>query len=108
MKLDLLGAKCVPSAGLTDQMVMPFVGLPSASVHVNAAPPHSCTSIPRCFRYQSQSALGSFALMKMPPMPVTRRMALSRSEHQRLHLVSPVALGFVEPVVVRVHEAFGM
>src|SRR6476659_3534351 len=74
MKLDLLGAKWVPSAGLTDQMVMPVVGLPSPSVHVKAAPPQSWTSMPRCFLYQAHKAFGSLALMKMPPMPFTLRM----------------------------------
>src|SRR3954470_2841644 len=74
MKVALLGAKWLPSAALTDQMVMPLVGLPSASVHVKAAPPQSCTSMPRCFLYQAHRAFGSLAFMKMPPMPVTLRM----------------------------------
>src|SRR5262245_48703464 len=55
-------------------MVVPFVGLPESSVHVKAAPPHSCTSMPRCLRYQLRRAAGSLALKKMPPMPVTRFM----------------------------------
>src|SRR5260221_14232261 len=71
MKVDLLGAKCLPSDGPIDQAVVPLVGLPSESVHSKAAPPQGWTSIPRCFLYQSHSALGSLALMKMPPMPVT-------------------------------------
>src|SRR5687768_3337580 len=74
MKVDLLGANCLPSAGPTDQIVVPLVAFPSASAQVKAAPPQSWTSIPRCRLYQAPSALGSFALMKMPPMPVTRRM----------------------------------
>src|SRR5450432_4498755 len=57
-----------------DQMVVPATGLPSPSVHVKAAPPHSWTSIPRCRLYQACSAFGSLALKKMPPMPVTRFM----------------------------------
>src|SRR5258708_267185 len=77
MKVDLLGAKCLPSAGPIDQAVVPLVGLPSASVQSKAAPPQSWTSIPRCFLYHSHSAFGSLALMKMPPMPVTLRIRTS-------------------------------
>src|ERR1700754_799850 len=54
-----------------DQMVVPAVGLPDASVQVKAAPPQSCTSMPRCFLYQSRIPAGSRAWKKMPPMPVT-------------------------------------
>src|SRR5258705_3946529 len=41
-------------------------------VPVNIAPPHSCTSMPRCSRYQSSMRSLFLALKKMPPMPVTR------------------------------------
>src|SRR6266404_5748181 len=71
MKFDLLGAKCLPSAAPMDHTVVPFVGLPDASAHVNAVPPHSWTSMPRCCLYQARSATGSFALKKIPPIPVT-------------------------------------
>src|ERR1700704_724646 len=71
MKVDLLGAKCLPSAGPMFHAVVPFVGLPAASVHSNWAPPHGWTSIPRCCLYQACSAFGSFALKKIPPIPVT-------------------------------------
>src|SRR5437868_14929169 len=33
--------------------------------------------MPRCFLYQAPSALGSLAVKKMPPMPVTRRIQAS-------------------------------
>src|SRR5882762_3106736 len=71
MKVDLLGAKCLPSSAPMSHAVVPFVGLPAASVHSNAAPPHVWTSIPRCCLYQARSATGSFALKKIPPIPVT-------------------------------------
>src|SRR5213075_1647351 len=74
MKVDLLGEKCLPSAGPIDQAVVPLIAFPSESVQSKAAPPQGCTSIPRCFLYQSHSALGSLALMKIPPMPVTLRI----------------------------------
>src|SRR5262245_36747617 len=79
MKLAVLGAKWSPPAPLTDQTVVPPVGLPSASAQVNAAPPQSCTSMPRCLLYQARSASGSFALKKIPPMPVTLFMPRSCS-----------------------------
>src|SRR5216117_3665336 len=72
MKVDLLGAKCSPSAAPMDHTVVPLVGLPAASVQVNAVPPHSWTSMPRCRLYQAWSAGASLALKKMPPIPVTR------------------------------------
>src|SRR6266576_3673411 len=71
MKVDLLGAKCSPPASSMDHAVVPLVGFPAASVQLNAAPPHSWTSIPRCCLYQARSATGSFALKKIPPIPVT-------------------------------------
>src|SRR5438034_3092417 len=71
MKVDLLGAKCSPSAALIDHTVVPFVGLPASSVQLKTVPPHSWTSIPRCSLYQARSATGSFALKKIPPIPVT-------------------------------------
>src|SRR5438477_3225765 len=79
MKVDLLGAKCLPSSGPMSQAVVPLVGLPAASTQSNAAPPQACTSIPRCRLYQACSALGSLALKKIPPMPVTLLIDASRS-----------------------------
>src|SRR6476620_11000476 len=79
MKEEVLGAKWPPSAAPMDQMVVPFVGLPASSVHVNAVPPHSCTSMSRCFWYQARNATGSFALKKIPPMPVTRFICASQA-----------------------------
>src|ERR1700676_1744818 len=35
-------------------------------------PPHSSTFKPRCSLYQAPSFSGSFALKKIPPMPMTR------------------------------------
>src|SRR2546430_409851 len=71
MKVDLLGANCSPSAAPMDHTLVPFVGLPAPSVQVNAVPPHSWTSIPRCCLYQACRATGSIALKKIPPIPVT-------------------------------------
>src|SRR6202140_5384136 len=79
MKDAVLGANCLLSAGATDHAVVPATGLPSPLVHVNAAPPHSWTSIPRCRLYQACSAGASLALKKMPPMPVTRFIEPPRS-----------------------------
>src|SRR5580692_1152270 len=79
MKVASLGANCLPSDGAIDRTVDPPTGLPSSSVHVNAAPPHSWTSIPRCRLYQACSAGASLALKKMPPIPVTRFMEPPRS-----------------------------
>src|SRR3954470_23893448 len=105
MKADVLGANCRPSAGPTDQIVLPAAGLPAESVQANAVPPQSWTSIPRCFRYHSPSALGSLALMKMPPMPVTlrifykasaptmvrdRRAGRNRPDNTRGSMISPL------------------
>jgi hypothetical protein len=58
------------------------VGWPCAWVHVNAAPPHSRTSMPRCCWYQDRSAAGSRALKKMPPMPVTLFICAPTSEFE--------------------------
>src|SRR5438874_342774 len=63
-----------------NQAVVPATGLPSASVQVNAAPPHVWTSIPRCRLYQACSAGASLALKKMSPMPVTRFIEPPRSD----------------------------
>src|ERR1700693_5545088 len=79
MKVAVLGANCSPCAEPIDQTVVPATGLPSPSVQVKAVPPHSWTSIPRCRLYQTCSALGSLALKKMPPMPVTRFIEPPRS-----------------------------
>src|SRR5437588_12470324 len=72
MKVAVLGANWPLCAEAIDQAVVPATGLPSPSVQVKAAPPHSWTSIPRCRLYQACSAFGSLALKKMPPIPVTR------------------------------------
>src|SRR5688572_4595394 len=66
--------------GPMDQMVVPPTGFPSPSDQLKAAPPQSCTSMPRCCLYHACSALGSFALKKMPPMPVTRFMCTPQRE----------------------------
>src|SRR5262245_24514131 len=67
-----LGANESPSAAATDQIVVPLIAAPVSSAQVNTAPPQSSTSRPRCFLYQAHKALGSRALKKIPPMPVTR------------------------------------
>src|SRR6478672_6273878 len=72
-----LGAKCLLSCGLINQAVVPATGFPSASVQSKEAPPQAWTSIPRCFLYQACRAGASWALKKMPPMPVTRFMETS-------------------------------
>src|SRR6202041_740730 len=83
MKVAVLGANWSPCAEPIDQAVVPAKGLPSPSVQLNAAPPHSWTSIPRCFLYQACNAGASFALKKMPPMPVTRFMEPPRLGRMR-------------------------
>src|SRR2546423_1028637 len=72
MNAAVLGANWPLCAEAIDQTVVPAIGLPSPSVQVKAAPPHSWTSIPRCRLYHAWSAGASLALKKMPPMPVTR------------------------------------
>ena len=72
MKLAVPGSRYVVSRLNALQIVMPF-SLPGPP-HSKIAPPHSATSRPRWSRYHAASALGSFALKKMPPMPVTRFM----------------------------------
>src|SRR3979409_980125 len=79
MNVAVLGANWPLCDGAMDQAVVPASGLPSPSVQVKAAPPHSCTSIPRCRLYQACSAGASLALKKMPPMPVTRFIEPPRS-----------------------------
>src|SRR5213596_1508019 len=79
MKVAVLGPNWSPCAEPIDQTVVPATGLPSPSVQVKAAPPHSWTSIPRCRLYQACSAGASLALKKMPPMPVTRFIEPPRS-----------------------------
>src|SRR5690348_280468 len=117
MKVDLLGAKCFPSAGKTDQTVVPLVGLPAESVQVKAVPPQGWTSMPRCFLYHSRRALGSLALMKMPPMPVTLRIRASergrggrrercsfgpqRSNVNRRKAVAQTRAGFFATIAIR-------
>src|ERR1700690_3708896 len=75
MKGAVLGAKESPSPKI-DHAVVPPVGLPCSSVQSKAAPPQACTSMPRWFLYQDCKALGSLALKKTPPMPVTRFITL--------------------------------
>src|SRR5256885_15272503 len=72
MTVAELGANWSLCAAAIFQAVDPATGLPSPSVQVNTAPPHGCTSTPRCCRYHAWSPFGSLALKKMPPMPVTR------------------------------------
>src|SRR5258708_560190 len=72
MKVAVLGANWSLCAEAIFQAVVPATGLPSPSVQSKDAPPHGWTSIPRCCLYQACSAGASFALKKMPPMPVTR------------------------------------
>src|ERR1044071_4332035 len=79
MNEAVLGANWSLFAGAMSQAVVPATGFPSPSVQVNAAPPHSWTSIPRCRLYQACSAGASLALKKMPPMPVTRFIEPPRS-----------------------------
>src|SRR4029078_13129830 len=74
MKLAVLGANWLLSAGAISQAVVPATGLPSPSVQGKAAPPHCWTSTPRCRLYQACRAGASLALKKMPPIPVTRFM----------------------------------
>src|SRR5665213_3351034 len=68
-----LGAKLEPSP--TNQAVVPFAGTPAASTQRKDVPPHVLTSMPRCVLYQARSLAGSLALMKTPPIPVTRFIA---------------------------------
>src|SRR5437773_5292204 len=72
MKVAVLGANWSLCAEAIFQTVVPANGLPSPSVQLKAAPPHSWTSMPRCRLYQACSAGASLALKKMPPTPVTR------------------------------------
>src|SRR4051812_23594721 len=84
MKVAVLGANWSLCAEAIFQAVVPATGLPSLSVQLKAAPPHAWTSIPRCRLYQACSALGSLALKKMPPMPVTRFTEPLRSGGERI------------------------
>src|SRR6478735_2000014 len=68
MSEEVLGSKYLVVSGKMFQAVVPL----GSSFQSNAAPPQGCTGIPRCSLYQALSALGSFALKKTPPMPVTR------------------------------------
>src|ERR1700722_8819760 len=71
-----LGAKWSVSAAKRLQAVVPTPSGLSCPFQSNAAPPHSCTSIPRCSLYQAPSAFGFVDLKKTPPIPVTRFMAV--------------------------------
>src|SRR5262245_55953908 len=68
-----LGAKYFVSALNGLQTVVPTPPGFCGPCYLNAAPPPASTSLPRCVLYQAPSALGSFDLKKVPPMPVTRR-----------------------------------
>src|SRR4029077_20342227 len=83
MKVASLGANWSPFDEPIDHTVVSATGLPSPLVHVNDAPPHSWTSIPRCRLYQACRAGASLALKKMPPMPVTRFIEPPRSRMVR-------------------------
>src|SRR3954454_11859161 len=72
MNDDALGANDWLSAGTMDQIVDPLGVVPIPSAQLKAAPPQACTSIPRWRLYQAWRVSGSFALKKMPPIPVTR------------------------------------
>src|SRR5580658_4434640 len=87
MKVAVLGANWSPCAEPMDQAVVPATGLPSPSVQLNAVPPHSWTSIPRCCLYQARSAGASLALKKMPPTPVTRFIKPPRSSSSETYCV---------------------
>src|SRR5437660_709621 len=89
MNGDLLGVKLSASAAPIDQMVVPVVGLPASSVQRNAAPPHSCTSMPKCVMYQVLSATGSLAWKKIPPIPVTLFIYTSGRERRRTQRTEP-------------------
>lgn len=60
------------SAGKGAQTVYPSGLGSSAFRHLNIAPPSFSHSIPRRSRYHLRSLCGSFALKKIPPIPVTR------------------------------------
>src|SRR4051812_36923290 len=72
-----LGANCLVSSLVISQAVVPPTGFPSSPDQSKEAPPHACTSMPRCRLYQAPRAAGSFALKKMPPTPVTRFMSIA-------------------------------
>src|SRR2546422_5919495 len=57
--------------GNGDQTVRPSCSGLSISRQRNDAPLSPSDSIPRCFPYHCRSPSGSFALKKIPPMPVT-------------------------------------
>src|SRR5258705_2323558 len=68
----LLGSKYLVESGKMFHAVVPS----GSSFQSNVAPPQLCTGMPRWSRYQALSALGSRALKKTPPMPVTRLIYL--------------------------------
>src|ERR1043165_4869017 len=70
MKAFSLGSKCFDSSLKTDQAVAASAD-PGSSRQLKTAPQAS-DSMPRWVRYHALSFSGSFALKKMPPMPVTR------------------------------------
>src|SRR6478609_8540639 len=69
-----LGSKYLVVSGKMFQAVVPE----GSSFQSKAAPPQGCTGTPRWVWYQALRALGSRALRKTPPMPVTRAMLLAR------------------------------
>src|SRR5258706_16010379 len=66
----LLGSKYVVSFAKADQIV----DGPGSSFVLKETYPCSSKGTPRWSRYQALRRSGSFALKKMPPMPVTRSM----------------------------------
>src|SRR6476619_4806940 len=69
-----LGSKYLVVSGKMFQAVVPE----GSSFQSKAAPPQGCTGTPRWVWYQALRALGSRALRKTPPMPVTRVMLFGR------------------------------
>src|ERR1041385_2703858 len=83
MKLDSLGLNHFVLGSAISHAVTPLSSALS-SAHLSAAPPHTSSSIPRCFLYHSRRALLSvFALKNTPPIPVI--FATSRLLSHRLH-----------------------
>src|SRR3954451_13986161 len=62
MNEAVLGAKASPASGVIDQIVVTSTALPLASTQRKAAPPQSCTSMPRCRRYHACIRSGVFCL----------------------------------------------
>src|SRR5438552_18324842 len=79
MKDDSLGLNHFVAGSATCHAVTPLSSALS-SAHLRAQPPHSSSSIPRCFLYHSRRALSSvFALKNTPPIPVIFAIVVSYS-----------------------------